>query len=170
MTSKCLVTVAKEVGQTAKTLVFDNIIKMWMRMYAAGRTNAVWFINSDTLLQLMTMNMAVGTGGIPVYMPANGLAGQPYGTLFGRPVIEIEHCQTLGTTGDVILADLSQYYLGRKSTDIESASSIHLRFDYGETAFRWIVRVDGQPSWSSDITPKNGSNTVSPIVALATRA
>jgi hypothetical protein len=32
-----------------------------------------------------------------------------------------------------------------------------------------VYRVDGLPIWSKAVTPKNGSNTVSPIVVLAVR-
>ena len=39
-----------------------------------------------------------------------------------------------------------------------------------ETAFRFILRVDGQPLWNSAVTPANGTNTISPFISLATRA
>ena len=45
-------------------------------------------------------------------------------------------------------------------------SSMHIRFDYDETAFRFVMRYDGQPSWKSALTPKRGSNTLSPFVVL----
>lgn len=49
--------------------------------------------------------------------------------------------------------------------------SIHLRFDYGETAFRFMFEIDGQPWIAEPLTPFKGSaNTLSPFVTLATRA
>lgn len=162
---------AKETGQAAATLVAENVIKMWSRMWGPSRANAVWIINQDIEPQLFTMGLAVGTGGIPVYMPANGLAGSPYGTLMGRPVIPCESCPTLGTVGDIILADLSQYLYARHVTGIQAATSMHLKFDYDQTVFRFTVRTDGQPWWSGALTPKSGSsNTLSPFVTLATRS
>jgi HK97 family phage major capsid protein len=113
--------------------------------------------------------MAVGTGGAPVFMPPGGLSGAPYGTLMGRPVIPVEYCATVGTEGDIILADLSQYLMIDKG-GINAASSMHVRFIYDEMAYRFIYRVDGQPIWNSALTPKNGSNTLSPFVTLATRS
>jgi HK97 family phage major capsid protein len=65
--------------------------------------------------------------------------------------------------------DLSQYLFVDKG-GIQSASSIHIKFDYAETAFRWIYRADGQPTWQSALTPFKGSNTVSPYIALNTRS
>jgi len=169
MNSGCLVTVSKEAGQPATTILTENIIKMWARMWAKSRKNAVWFINQDIEPQLYTMSLAVGTGGIPVYMPANGLSDSPYAKLMGRPVIPIEQCQTLGTTGDIILADLSKYVLADKG-GIQTASSIHVRFIYDETTFRFVYRIDGQPRWASARTPYKGSNTLSPFVVLETRS
>lgn len=167
--SPCLVSVSAETGQAATTIVAENIIKMWARMWGASRKNAVWFINQDIEPQLYTMSLAVGTGGIPVYMPAGGLSGQPYGTLMGRPVTPIEQCATLGTVGDIILADLSQYILIEKG-GIQAASSIHVQFTTDETAFRFVMRVNGQSIWNSALTPYKGSNTQSPFIALATRS
>ena len=169
LNAPCIVSVAKEGGQKANTVVSDNIVKMWARMWGPSRMNAVWLINQDIEPQLFTMSLAVGTGGIPVYMPAGGLSGQPYGTLMARPVIPCEYCQTLGTTGDIYLADLSQYLIIDKGGPT-AASSIHVKFTTDETAFRWVYRVDGQPLWKSALTPHLGSNTQSPFIKLDTRA
>jgi HK97 family phage major capsid protein len=170
MASPALVSVDKENGQPKESLQPENIIKMWSRMCARSRLNSVWFINQDIEPQLFTLAIQVGTGGGTVYMPPGGLSGQPYGTLFGRPVIPIEQCQTLGTKGDVILADMSQYILIDKG-GVQSASSIHVRFVNDESVFRFVYRVDGLPIWQSPLTPfKGSSNTQSPFVTLATRA
>ena len=65
----------------------------------------------------------------------------------GKPVIEVEYCPTLGTVGDIVLADLSQYYLAQKG-GIAAASSIHVRFLYDEMTFRFTYRLDGQPRFA----------------------
>lgn len=169
LNAPALVTVAKESGQTAATVVFANIVKMWSRMHASSWANSVWFINQNVLPQLFTMSLAVGTGGAPAYLPANGLASSPFGTLMGRPVIPVEHAATLGTVGDIVLADMSQYLYATKG-GVRSASSIHVRFLEGETVWRFAVRNDGKSWWPAALTPANGSDTLSPFVALATRA
>jgi len=165
-----LVSVAAETGQPAATILAENIVKVWSRMWARSRRNAIWLINQDIEPQLFTMSLAVGTGGVPVYMPANGLSGLPYGTLIGRPVVPIEQCATLGTVGDIILADLSQYVMADKS-GIQTASSIHVQFVTDETVFRFVYRVDGQPIWNLPLTPYKGgaTKTLSPFVAIASR-
>ena len=167
LTSPCLVSVTKETGQAADTIVPKNIVKMFARCHARSRRNAVWFINQDIEPQLHTMTLDSGTAGQLVYMPPGGLSQSSYGTLLGRPVMPIEYCATLGTVGDIILADLSAYASGTQG-GLDSAMSMHLRFDYAETAFRFMFAVDGQPWLASAITPYKGTgNTVSPFVAVA---
>ena len=169
LNSPALVTVAKESGQAAGSIVPENIIKMRARMWGSSRANSAIFYNQDAEPELMTLGLAVGTGGTLLWMPANGLAGQPNDTMFGRPLVPIEHAATVGTVGDVVFADMNQYLLGQRQ-GIQSATSIHVAFLQNEQVMRFTMRIDGQPWWKSPLTPKKGSNTQSPFVALATRA
>jgi HK97 family phage major capsid protein len=166
--SGAAITVAAEGGQTAGTVVFENIVNMWARLYAPSRANAVWLVDQSVEPQLYTMSLAIGAGGIPVYMPAGGISGAPFSTLFGRPIITVEYLSQLGTKGDIVLADLSQYTVIDKG-DVQQASSMHVRFLYDETVYRFVYRIDGQPEWNSPLTPKNGGATVAPFVVLASR-
>lgn len=169
MNAGCKVTVAKESGQTAKTIEFENVTKMWARLPARSMARAEWWINQDVLPQLLGLNMVIGTGGIPVYLPPGGLSQLPYGQLFGRPVIPIEFCSTLGTEGDIVLCDPSNYVMIDKG-DIQYATSIHVAFVTDEQAFRFIYRVDGQPVDDKPITPFKGTDKQSTFITLATRA
>ena len=90
-----------------------------------------------------------------------------------RPVLKLcraEACQALGTVGDIILADLSNYLAVVKSGGLKTDTSIHLFFDQNATAFRFVFRMNGQPWLSAPIARKNGSNTLSHFVSLDTRA
>jgi len=165
--SGALIKVAKEAGQAAKTIVAQNIIKMYAR-FNGNPATSVWVVNRDTLPQVVTMSIAIGTGGVLVYMPPTGLAGNIYGTLFGIPVIPIEQCETLGTAGDIELIDMGQYIMSDKGS-LKIASSMHVRFEYNEMAFRFTYRADGQPEKNKPLTPFKGTDTVSPYVALETR-
>jgi HK97 family phage major capsid protein len=139
---------------------------MWARLWGKSWPKSIWFINQDLIPKLCQMELAVSTaGGSLTYMPPGGLSQSPYATLMGRPVIPIEQCQTLGTKGDILLTDFGEYLLIDKG-GIESASSIHVRFQYDESAFRFVYRCDGQPKWNAALTPFKGSNTQSPFVAL----
>ena len=165
--ANCLVSVAAETNQTASTIVAENVIKMYSRQW--NKSASVWLANNDTIPQLMTMQIAVGTGGIPIWLPGNQLQNRPYDTLMGRPIHYIEHASTVGTVGDLLSADMKQYLLIRKG-GVQSAMSIHTSFTSNQTAFRFVMRCNGQPLWESAVTPNQGSNTLSPFVGVATRA
>lgn len=169
LNSPAKVTIAKESGQAAGTINFTNIIKMWARLYAGNRRNAIWLINQDIEPALMTMSFP-GTGtAVPAYLPPGGLSASPYGTLLGRPVIPVESTSTLGTEGDIILTDLSAYMTAQKISGIRSDVSIHLYFDYDVTTFRFVMRVAGQPWWNKTVSPAQGSNVRGSIITLADR-
>ncbi len=168
MNAPCLVSVTKETDQPADTIYTENVLKMASRMYAPSYRNAVWLIAQDAMPQIGTLSITVGTGGAPVFIAD---IKNPLGaSLLGRPILWSPHCQTVGTTGDIILADFGQYItITKQGIGMETATSIHVKFVEDETAFRFVVRFDGQPWWAAPRTPKHGNNTVSPFVALATR-
>ena len=168
----CLVSQAKEAGQDADTVVAENIINMYSRLFASSRQNAVWLINQTVEPQLHQMGVSVGVGGQMVYMPPGGLSQAPYGTLLGRPVLPIEQCSALGDAGDIILADLSNGYILADKGGMKSDMSIHVKFQYDESVFRFVMRIDGQPVRASAVTPYKGGATAtqSHFVTLAERA
>ena len=169
MNAPALLTLTPPVGQLAKTVTYDNVSQMRNRLYSRSRANAVWFIHQDIEPELDNMVMPAGASSVPVYLPPTGISGSRYNTLYGMPVFPIEQCQTLGTAGDIMLADLSQYILIDKGP-MQSAASIHVKFIYDETCLRFVYRVDGQPWWVSALTPFHGTTTVSPFVVMGTRA
>lgn len=164
-----LVSVAKETGQAAATFVLENAVKMFARLWAPSLPDSVWYINQDVYPQIWTMALVVGTGGAPAFVPPGGIGASPFGNLLGRPIQPIEQCSTLGTQGDVILADFGQYVLIEKG-GIQSASSIHVYFDTDQTAFRWTLRTNGRPWRKTALTPFKGSATQSSFVTLDARS
>lgn len=169
LNSTPLITVAKESGQTAATVNATNILNMWARLWAPCRQNAVWLIHQDIEPQLHAMTLGAGGAQLVAYQPPGGLSAKPYATMMGRPVIPVEWCATLGTVGDIVLADLRHYVTATKGM-VDAGMSIHMRFDYDESVFRFIFRVDGAPWWTAALTPYKGANTQSCFVTLATRA
>ena len=171
LNSAALVSVAKEAGQAKETVIAQNVINMYSRLFATSRPNAVWLINQNIEPQLFTMSIAVGTGGIPIYMPAGGLSGQPYGTLLGRPVIAIEQAATLGTVGDILFGDFGNGYILAEKGGVQTDMSIHVQFLYDESVFRFVLRVDGQPVRASALIPYKGGAAYNQnhFIALATR-
>jgi HK97 family phage major capsid protein len=174
--SGAIITVSKETSQAATTLLAMNLKKMWARMWASCRKNAAWFYNQDCEPYLWSLYEAVknvaGTENVGGYVtPVVSVAPDGSIRIFGRPAIPVEYCSTLGTLGDIVLADMSQYILATKSGQgVQAASSMHVRFINDEMAYRFTFRVDGQPEWNTTLTPKNGSNTLSPFVIVETRS
>lgn len=167
LNADCLVSVAKEAGQPAASIVTKNLSKMWARMPASSQNNSVWLVNVDTTPTLDELSIPAGTGALePRFVRYND---QGLMTIKGRPVIPVEYAETVGTVGDIALVDLSRYRLIRKG-GIEQASSMHVYFSTGEQAFRAFYRVDGKPVPKAAITPFKGSATLSPFVVLANRA
>ena len=155
MNAPCTVQVAKVQGQSAGTIVKENIDSMWARMWNRSRKNAVWLINQDAEPQLNQLNQAVGTGGQLVYLPPGGLSSAPYASLYGRPMVATEYNSALGTPGDIALVDLSQYTLIDKG-GVQAATSMHVAFLTDEMAFRITYRVDGKPMWAVPPDPVQG--------------
>jgi len=162
------VSVTKESGQAADTVLFQNIVNMYTRCWGRSRQGASWYINQDVEPQLFSMVLSAGTGGVPVFMPANGLTGSPYNTLMGRPIVPIEQCATVGDVGDIIFGNFAEYALVRKG-GLVGASSIHVKFLTDEMTFKFNMRVNGKPKWKSKLTPFKGSSTLSPFVTLDAR-
>jgi len=159
----------KESGQAAATIMVNNITKMWSRMWGRSRLNAIWFYNQDIEPQMMALEFPVGTGGVPIFLPPGGLSDTPYGKLLGRPMIPVEYASTLGTVGDLVLFDPSQYLTIDKG-GVNAQESMHVQFLTDQMTYRWTYRIDGQLAWRTALTPANGSNTLSPVVSLATRS
>jgi HK97 family phage major capsid protein len=176
MNAPCKVAVAKETSQTATTFHINNAIKMMARMPARSFSRSVWLMNQDVLpaivgggFPILTAASAAAGAGV-AYLPPGALAnGGAYGSLLGRPIIVTEACATVGTEGDVILADLTNYLAVVKGA-LRSDVSIHLWFDQNITAFRFVLRMNGQPWLSAAITRKSGSNTLSHFVTAAVRS
>jgi HK97 family phage major capsid protein len=172
LNSNVLVSVAKETNQAAATIVYDNVRKMKNRVLpGSSYRNAVVFVNIDAPEQLEQMAFPVGTGGVPVFLPAGGVSVDGYNALYGKPVIPSTHCPALGSVGDILFADFSRYLLIDKAGQgVKEDVSMHVRFLYGENTYRWTWRINGMPIDSSPFTFKNSTLARSPFVALAARA
>ena len=178
LNSPSLVTVAKESGQQANTIVANNIFKMYNRMYGPSRSSAVWVYNQEIEPQIFklsvpgtdnTGNAVTGWGGL-VYMPPGGISAAPYGSLMGRPAIPTQACPALSSAGDICFVDFGQYLAILKAGPNPRVDiSMHLWFDQDLTAFKFTLRMGGVPWWSTTASPLAGSNTYSPYVALGAR-
>jgi HK97 family phage major capsid protein len=173
-----LVTVSKVANQAGGTVVSQNIEAMWSAMYAPCRRRGIWLINQDVEPQLSQLYIPIpnranteNVSGFPLYYPAGSIAGTPYATLKGRPVIETQACSMLGSPGDIIFVDLKQYLTAVKAGGPRVETSAHLFFDYDLFCYRFIIRFAGQPWWMSTIQSLNdASNPLGWAAVLAQRS
>ena len=144
--------------------VLNMYARAWRGMNGKAGGNLAWFADLSTIPQLGTIVI----GNYPAFLPSSGgLVGDMPGTLIGRPIYFVEYMQAMGTLGDLMLCDMTQYQ-GIDREGIQSQSSIHVNFLTDEQVFRFIYRFDGAPLWRVPVTPKNGGATLSPFVSLTT--
>ncbi len=160
--------------QTASLIDTIDIYSMYARMLPQSLGNAVWIVHPEAVPQLLSLthdvtNVAgsenVGGGGAGIVQVGN-ISGAPTMAILGRPLIVSEKCQALNTAGDINFVDLAHYLIGDRQA-ISLDASPHSRFMNDETELRVIERVDGRPWLQSAITPKRGTDTLSPYVQLA---
>ncbi len=158
MNSQCLISVLRE---TVSKISHTDIVNLWARRWP-GFQDYVWLVNADTTPSLNQLVLASSAEA-----PTRFIDFGPDGIMrmLGKPVLEVEYAATAFATGDIMLASLSQYQTIRKG-DVNEASSIHVAFTTDENAYRFTMRIDGKPMWSSALTPFHGSNTQSPFVVL----
>lgn len=163
LNAPCKIQIEKEGGQSADTVVYSNLKKIFARQL--NPQNAVWLFNNTLVPELLEQSVAVGTGGdfVPLL---NEKDGQFH--IFGRPVFFHPAMPALGDADDCAFVDFNFYALGlRKDVWIDQTDAV--RWLYREKSFRILMRFDGQCTLDSAITPEHG-DTLSPIVTLEERA
>lgn len=174
---------AKTGGQSSGTINATNIDTMWASLYGPCKRTAIWCANDDTI---SAIDETAQTGGWAesIYLP-QGVRGNEFALIKGRPLIPCESCQVIGTPGDLIVADWSQYWFvvkrpapgaGTLAFDtvipqnighqgvvalpegvVEQTMADETFFDIDSVAFAWKLRGDGQPLWGSTMTNINGA-------------
>jgi HK97 family phage major capsid protein len=162
LNSPCLASVTG--NGTTGTITGPNITAMRARVWRYSR--AVWLANHDCYEQIAGAHIAGTNSDSFLFNPARGVDVPD--TLLGRPIIFTEYAQSLSTIGDILCCVWSEYLVGNLQ-GIQTAESMHVRFENNERAFRFTMRQAGAPWWRSALTPVNSSSTLSPFVGLATR-
>jgi HK97 family phage major capsid protein len=170
LNAPALITQAATGSQAADTVTQANLANMRRRLLASSWSNFVVLANQDIQAQLDLLVTVVrnnadteNVGGF-----TTSLYNADRDTIMGRPIIREEHCSTLGDVGDILFVDPRGYYIGTRGT-LQTDMSMHLRFDWAETAFRALFEIDGQPDLSGPVTPAQSTTTLSHFVALAAR-
>lgn len=157
--AECRVTVSRS---TASQIHTEDVINMLSR-FSGRLDNAVWIANQSTLPYIYKLQDAAGNY---IWFPgmSGAITGMSPGSLYGLPLIISEKAQALGTEGDLILGDWSNYIIGDKD-GLRIEESSDYKFGEDKRAWKIIKRVDAKPWLKSAITPKHGS-TLSPFVTI----
>jgi len=156
---------APEQGGQSGGLVYENLLSVLERLTPESATRYVWFASPTTIPALFRLSYVVGTAGVAptgVFSSENGRY-----TLFGRPLFLSAKLPTLGTRGDIVAVDPSQYIVGVRA-GIMVQRSEHALFGTDQTAIKATVRFDGRPAWPSSRTDSDGV-VRSPFVTVETR-
>jgi len=150
--------------ESAGDITLNDVINMWTCLWSRSLPNARWYVNPKVFINLIKMTV----GNQPIFIPpATGIAGQQWGSLFGTPLIPIEQASAVGTLGDINLWDLSQYRVIQKG-GIKIDTSNEVLFEEDETMLRFVMRNNGLPEWTQQMTGANGVDFFSPFLSLAT--
>jgi HK97 family phage major capsid protein len=143
---------------TGNTIEYADVIGLYRRMWPGFLNGAAWFCSPEVIGELLEME---DTAGSLIWMPsAEGVGAARPGYLLGAPVYVTDKCATLGTRGDLILANLGAYAVGvRQDVVLERTESAKWYQDI--YSFRAILRADGMPLLNTAIKPKNGGPTLS---------
>ena len=144
----------------ASTVLNADILNMWQRLHPSNRANSAWFINSEVEPKLDALYLTTSLEARYVTYGNDGVM-----RIKGRPVFVTEYNSALGTAGDILLADMSDYLMWEKG-GVQSSVNPWIQWLTSEQAFKFTYRVDGQPATYSALTPFKGTNTQSPYVTL----
>lgn len=148
---------------TASKVGTVDLVNMLSRFYRKGG-QPVWIINQTVLPEIYKLKDENSNYILLPGMNGN-IAGALPTSIYGIPVIVSEKLPALGTSGDIMLADIRYYLIGDRQR-ITVDESIHVKFQTDEKSWRFVTRVDGQPWIDSAITPRAGGSTLSPFVKL----
>ncbi len=149
---------------TSNRITYADIVNMFASSFGVG--NYVWVASKSALPQLMQMKDFESAES-----DAPNLVFQPdartgvLGTLLGLPLVYTDLLPTLGSKGDLMLANF-QYYLIKDGYGPEVKASDAPKFEYNITTIKAFWNVDGKPWLTAPITLRDGSTQVSPFVVL----
>ncbi len=161
--AQCALSVTRATGSTVK---YIDVVTMLTRLLPASYSRAVWLASPDVITQLLQDLLVFGGATTGVTPPPQWLKFEDGAwRLLGLQVFPTEHVSALGTAGDLVLCDRSMYLIQERLL-LSVAASPHPQWNQDKTVIKVVNRADGGPWVLSPLTPKNGSQTVSPVVRL----
>lgn len=149
--------------------VHADVVAMLKAAHPASKKRLAWLMSEDVFDALLELYEVIGTApsGQMIPPPNTLRFNTETGTweLLGVPAEISDHQPAAGTTGDLVLADLSLYAIGNRELMTIDRSSKGSTFTAAASAYRVRTRVDGRYLPRSTYVLANGK-TVSPLVIL----
>lgn len=163
--------VAKEGGQAADSVVFNNLKKLYTHALPKAKRDGIFIHNVAVEEQLIGMQLGTDPSSPSIYLPNNSIAGAPYGTLWGKPVFPMAGAMPqLGDAGDIMFVDLSYYYAAVKMGGINRKISVHALWDQDKTSYKFTFRVGGLCPFKVPASTEFGDYKLSGFTYLQDRA
>jgi HK97 family phage major capsid protein len=160
---------------TSNAVTFLDVVAMLKSLHPAakqagmtpGITSTAWLLSAAAFDQIL--ELYYNPSGTEVVPPSGWFSlgdGYQVGpSLLGLPLRVTDHQPALGTTGDVVLADLSNYLIGDRMEMTVELSRKGGGFASDATNFRVRSRLDGR-YWIQSATTTEADQSVSPVVVL----
>ena len=171
----CAVTVTRN---TSSQVLFVDVVAMFKALHpkakqqglAPGVTHVCWLLSSSAMDQILELNYQVTINATTTPIPPPGWFSMGDGlqvgpNMLGLPAFVTDHQPALGTAGDVMLADLSQYLIGDQLAMTVERSAEGSGFPSDTSNFRVRSRLDGR-YWVQSATTTEAGQSVSPVVVL----
>lgn len=155
--ANCAVTVSGDIS-------IANLNYMFSRQLNKKKARWLFADTPKNFNAIQTLNLGGTANASPVYMPSNGMADQPFGTILGRPVDFTENWNDID--GGAFI-DYSSIYVPVGGGGVEQYTSEHVRFMFDEFVMKFLMFADVLPIMYEPHTPRNGSDTKSTIVLLS---
>ncbi len=135
-----------------------DLANMVSKLLPACYRKAIWCFHPTTAAKI---------GALAQYQISESTDGRPIGIIHGIPAYPTEKLPKLGTKGDVVLFDPTQYVLGRRHVEVVWAPSINTSLvTKQQTLIRVIWRGDGQFMARGTATLENNTSVCGVSVVL----
>lgn len=132
---------------TASTVKVDDVLNVEAALPAVFDSRAVWFYTKKVRAAIRGQKVSESSDELVLQESYQDLSQGYTATILGRPAILADgKIPAIGSTGDLILGDWSQYYIGFRQ-DFSMDSSGHYKFRNNRTALRCSGRIDGTASF-----------------------
>jgi HK97 family phage major capsid protein len=154
---------------TSSEVLLTDIIAMPKKLHPASKSRATWIVADEVFGQLLDMYINFGSATSGITPPPNWLefdAQAGCWRLLGLECCPHDHEPGLGSTGDVILADLRLMLIGTRRELTVQRSQKGSTFISDTSNYRITARVDAR-YWPQGTYTTAAGQTVSPLVILA---